>query len=70
MAVERSAAVPSTPWRRLNAALVLAALAELLHILVPAFGFREAAEVALAFAAIMVAGWAVYMQGLVALRRF
>ncbi len=56
-------------WNRLIAALVLAAAAEGIHALLPASWLHEALEIALALAAIPLAGLPVYTKGLAALRQ-
>lgn len=68
-AASQRAAAPSVPWRRLIAALVLAAGAEAIHWLLPASWWHEALEIVLAVSAIALAGLPVYLKGLAALRQ-
>ena len=63
----RSPAPPA--WPRLIAALLLALAAEAVHGLLPPFPLQEAIEMALALAAIPLAGLPVYLKGLAALRQ-
>jgi Cd2+/Zn2+-exporting ATPase len=63
-------ALPSTaPWPRLIAALALAAAAEGIHTALPPSWLHEAMEIALALAAIPLAGLPVYLKGVAALRQ-
>jgi Cd2+/Zn2+-exporting ATPase len=59
--------IPAPPWKRLIAALLLAAAAESLPLLLPATLLREAGEIALALGAVALAGIPVYSKGLRAL---
>jgi Cd2+/Zn2+-exporting ATPase len=59
----------AAPWPRLIAALALAALAEAMHVLLPAAWWRGALEIGLSVAAIVLAGLPVYFKGLAALRQ-
>ena len=61
--------VSVVPWRRLIAALLLATAAEGIPLLLPASWLQEAIEIALALAAIFLAGLPVYGKGLTALRQ-
>lgn len=68
-ATSQTAAAAVVLWRRLIAALVLAAGAEAIHWLLPASWWHEALEIALAVSAIALAGLPVYLKGLAALRQ-
>ena len=59
----------AVPWRRLIAALLMAAAAEGIPLVLPASWFQEVIEIALALAAIGLAGLPVYTKGLAALRQ-